>query len=188
MENTLSSQERVVELYKKHGVVVFVFDPEGNVLVTREKLEGQSTGKSPGDYSVVCETTEPGEFTSSTVIRGIEEELGVVEEKQADIFSINPENCYLGESIFIEGVLARVFVLHSNGSYRFTSSSEFSDEVEVVGWHTPDEIPDLKLRTGVKNVLKDISESGLTIGQKPTDGGLIPLTKENLLNVLSGFR
>lgn len=188
MENTLSSQERVAELYTKHGVVVFVFDPKGNILVMREKSEGESTGKYPGDYSVVCETTEPGEFASSTVIRGIKEELGVVEEQQADIFSINPENCYLGETVFIEGVLARVFVLHSNDSHVFTPSSEFSDEVEVVGWHTPDEISDLKLRTGVRNVLKDITECGITIGQRPTDGGSLPLTRENLLNVLSGFK
>jgi isopentenyldiphosphate isomerase len=188
MENIISSEEKIAELYRKHGVVVFIFDPDDNVLVTKEVTAQESTGKSVGDYGVLCETTEPGEFVATTVIRGIREELGVEEEQQETKFSISQENGYLGETIFIEGVLARVFLLHANESYNFSPSQEFSDEVEIAGGFSLNELSVLQLRSGVRNVLDDISRSGLQLHINAPDDALVPLTRENLLQVLSGFK
>ena len=187
MENIISSEERIAELYRKHGVVVFIFNPNGNVLVTQETMSRESTGKSVGDYGVLCETTEPGEFVATTVVRGVSEELGVEEIQQAAMFTFNPENCYLGETMFIEGVLARVFVLHANESYDFRPNQEFSDEIEIAGWFNLQELSDLQLRPGVKNVLEDMSNSGLQL-EAVTLEDPVPLTRDNLLQVLSGFK
>ena len=68
---------------------------------------------------MLCETSEDGEGWGETLVRGIKEELGVDYIYQPTLFSIGKKDGYLGETIFVEGVLAR------GDSYSFYWSNRF---------------------------------------------------------------
>lgn len=160
IEKTLSSELEVKQEFNKVGVVVFIYNREGKVLVLSENTGKTQTGKNAGDYSVLCETGENGEMWQHTVIRGLEEELGIPRDEQSILFEVG-NNCYLGETTFVKGVLARVVILHYTGSLDRFSPGMNLGEVSVVGWKNLNQLLGDPLRSGVRKVLEEGINQGL---------------------------
>lgn len=140
--------------YSKTGVVAFVFCEEGQMLVTRESTNNDSTGKVAGEHGTLCETTEQQEKPYETLQRGFFEELGVlISEFKNTICQIE----YRGLTDFIPGVGAHVYVVQIRQQDLTPVRSE---EVSIAGWYTIDGFNALKLRRGVRNVFSKAVEHG----------------------------
>lgn len=140
---------------KKFGVAVFVFDDSGRIFTIREKEANVSTGKKPGEYSVVCETREGGEDWEQNTRRGLQEELGIPEDCLSEIFDF--PSAVVWETGFVDGVWATVVKLHCKNTYLLKDSlakNNEPDNVEVTGWMTKEEFEKSALRAGVANILK----------------------------------
>lgn len=187
VERQLTSSQEVKEKYRKTGVVVFVLNQEGNTLVVRENSENQVTGKEKGSFGVVCETSREEEGWESTVIRGLREELGI-DSRQTTNVKIDPEHCFLGESLFVEGVLARVAIVHWAGNDDVLLSASGDGEVTVVGWEKPEDLLSRPLREGVRKILQECLDEGLLEKTKgPSRKDFLPLSTFNLKSTEENF-
>src|SRR3989304_6860324 len=154
MERKLTSQEKVAEIYRRHGVVIFIVNDCGEILTVQENEDKDTTGKRKGEIGVVCETSEKGKPWFDTVTRGLKEELGLNEVKQKSLLSLH-DNSYLGETIFIEGVLARVVVLKARRPDILLQHLRPEGEVDGLGFRKPADLLGDNLRQGVRNVLTE---------------------------------
>lgn len=146
---------------KKDGTVLFVTSG-GRVLIVKEKTDKVSTGKYQGQIGVVCETRDSSfESDEETLLRGIEQELGVKKQEISQYFQKNSQS-YRGSCIFIPGVIAHVYSLECKDPDGLVEKMKKSGdgEVEFFGWLALSELNNLqnknKLRPGVENVLKSI--------------------------------
>lgn len=165
IEKVLTPDSEVRQKYAKMGVVAFIKNPDGQVLLLQEKQTKRETGKNSGDVSVLCETSENGESWGETLVRGIKEELDVDYIHQSTLFGISNKFGYLGETIFVERVLARVAVVHFVGPVDYFAPGTDLGEVAVIGWESPNKLAEYNLRLGVRNVLNkclDVLEDGVT--------------------------
>jgi len=176
IERRLSKLDEIKERYIKHGVAVFVFNRDGEVLLVQENTPNPSTGKKSGDYSVLCETSEEGEDWSETVIRAFKEELGITPEESGKNLKIDPNFCFLGESLFVEGVLARVVAVYWTEDKNSLLKTVGDGEIKVVGWEDVDRLNLYNLRPGVKNVLDACLNANLLLDPHS-------ISKENLLSL-----
>lgn len=155
VERKLSQDVEIAEHYRKVGVVVFIFNNHGELLLLQERGKVHDTdGAKTGDFSVICETANPKEDWAANVVRGIQEELGQ-EVLATGRFAVDPQRCFVGESIFGPGVLARVAILHYIGEPDDLLSASGDGEVVVVGWQKPQELLKYPLRSGVRKILKE---------------------------------
>ncbi|KKU12208.1 MAG: hypothetical protein UX17_C0054G0010 [Parcubacteria group bacterium GW2011_GWC2_45_7] len=157
----LTPEDEVRRKYRKTGVVVFVFNEEDNVLLLRENTSNQATGKEAGKYGVLCETSRERERWEETVIRAFREELGMGEKNINETLRIAPKNCFLGEKLFVPGVLARTCAVNWAGRADRIFDFRGDGEVEIVGWEKLVNLMTYPLRTGVENVLKQCLEEGV---------------------------
>lgn len=158
IEKVLTPDSEIRQRYAKAGVVAFVKNSSGQILLLQEKQTKRETGKNSGDISVLCETSEDGESWGETLIRGIKEELGVNYILQPTLFGISKEDGYLGEIVFVKGVLARVAVVHFIGPTDLFVPETDLGEVEVVGWEIPAKLANYSLRVGVRNVWNECQD------------------------------
>lgn len=176
VERILSRDLEVAELYRKVGAVVFVFNNRGETLLLQERGKVHDTdGAKTGDFSVICETANPGEDWAANVVRGIREELGQ-EALATGRFAVDPKRCFVGESVFGPGVLARVAILHYTGEPNDLLSAEGDGEVLVVGWQKPEELLRYPLRSGVRKILAECINGGEFGEVDAADGRLVPLS------------
>ncbi len=164
IEKVLTSDSEVRQRYAKVGVVAFIKNPNGQVLLLQESQTKRETGKNSGDVSVLCETSENGESWRETLVRGIKEELDIDYVYQPTLFGISKKDGYLGETLFVEGVLARVAVVHFVGQTDLFVPGTDLGEVKVVGWEVPAKLVDHSLRVGVRNVLSKCLDSVIEKG------------------------
>lgn len=161
-EKNLSSDSEIKDKFSRVGVVVFIRSESGHILVLKENQEERTTQKKMGELSVVCETANPGENWAQTVVRGIEEELGIAPELQERLFMVPTGECFLGETLFVESVLARVVVVDFVGSPDLFVPGTNLGEMTVVGWEKPDVVlANYSLRQGVRKVLGECLDNGL---------------------------
>lgn len=189
VERRLSSPQEIKEKYFKVGVVIFVFNQKGEVLLVRENSTELSTGKKAGDLSVICETSKEKESWEETVIRGLEEELGIDFEGEENFFQIDPEDCFLGEGVFVKGILVRVVTIHWSGEDKVLLSAVGDGEVSVVGWEKPENLLSYPLRIGVRKVLQECLDEGL-INRNIEDfsrENFLPLSISNLKQIRKIF-
>lgn len=190
IERRISSFQEIMERYKKVGVVIFLVNSEGKILVVQEHSENPITGKETGTFGVVCETSREGEEWGETVIRGLAEELGIDPRVEKEVFKIDPRGCFLGESLLIEGILARVVVVHWRGNDRELLLAKGDGEVSIVGWERPESLISYPLRTrkGVKEVLQECLVEGLLRGLSPIpEEALRPLSVTTLKEITEDF-
>ncbi len=173
IEKVLTPDSEVRQRYAKVGVVAFVKNPDGQVLLLQEKQTKRETGKNSGDISVLCETSEDGESWGETLVRGIKEELNIDYIDQPILFGISKNDGYLGETLFVEGVLARVAVVHFIGPTDLFVPETDLGEVKVVGWEIPAKLANHSLRVGVRNVLSECLDSVI---EKSGSNDLWPLS------------
>lgn len=181
VERRLSSPEEIAEKYNKVGLVVFVINQDGEVLVVRENLSSENgVRKIKGEFGVPSETSEGDESWEETVLRGLEEEIGKVPLDK--FYVVNPKGSFLGESLFVEGVLARVVVLHWQGDKEEVFSKVEDGEVSVVGWQRAENLlRNPKLRQGVRRILQECLDNGAFDGVEGiAQNELLPLSLENL--------
>jgi len=134
--------------YLKNGVVVFVFNFKGEVLVVEENTHNGDTGKSLGQRGVICETARFGEDWFATVDRGLAEELGIDGQQPRS------GSLFLGQTAFLPGVLARVAALVWTGKEGALLTAKGDGEVTPIGWFNLEALYQMEnLRPGVKNVL-----------------------------------
>lgn len=173
IEKVLTPDSEVRQKYAKMGVVAFIKNSDGQVLLLQEKQTKRETWKNSGDISVLCETSEDGESWTETLVRGIKEELGVDYIYQPTLFGISKNDGYLGETMFVEGVLARVAVVHFVGPTDLFVPETDLGEVKVVGWEVPAKLANHSLRVGVRNVLSECLDSVI---EKSGSNDLWPLS------------
>jgi hypothetical protein len=164
--------------YQKIGVVVFIVNDEGEVLLLQENTSKMSTGKQSGEYGVLCETSDDGESWMETMLRGFREELGINDQKASELLKIDSDNTFLGEGLFLERVLARVCVVGWNGSKEGALRLSGDGEVKVNGWEKIDNLASFKLRRGVRNILDQCLEQNLLNLER--FNFLLPLSIANL--------
>jgi hypothetical protein len=182
IERRLTSDVELKDKYTKVGVVILIFDNEGKLLTIRENQNDDGAVKKAGDLGVVCETSEPGEAWQVTVLRGIKEELGLNEVDIAKSIKMDPDQNFLGECVFVDGVLARVVAFVGDNKNIVPESAESCKEVSLVGWKSMEELLEAdNLRLGVRNVLNSLidSKQNYLATEKPTKY-LVPLTLDNL--------
>ncbi len=180
VERRLSTDREARERYQKVGVVVFILNELGEVLVVRENSANLDTGKRVGEYGVICETSNGGETWEETVIRGLGQELGIEPDQVSTFFRVSPDESFLGESPFVDGVLARVVAIRWVGQADFTSFSG-DGEVSIVGWEKPGNLPFYRLRAGVRKILGECLEGRVLArtGSIPQEN-LLPLSVDSL--------
>lgn len=161
IERRLTSDGLTKLIYRKVGVVVFIANDEGEILLLQENTSKTSTGKYGGEYGVLCETSNDGEDWIRTMMRGLEEELGVNAQKANELLRIDPDNTFLGEGLFVEGVLARVCIVSWVGSKKEALKLSGDGEVKVVGWERTENLAPFNLRRGVRNILDQCLEQNL---------------------------
>jgi len=181
VERRLSPPEEIEEKYKKVGVVIFIFSKDGEILVVREEeSSGNGVRKIKGEFGVPSETSEEGESWEETVIRGLGEEI-----RKAPLdkfYAVDPEGSFLGESLFVEGVLARVVILHWRGNKNEGLSGIGDGEVTMRGWGKAEKLVEYPLlRQGVKKILRECLNNGAFNGIGDiAQNGLLPLSLPNL--------
>lgn len=181
--STITPDREARMLFRKVGVVIFVFNQQGKILLVKENRPNSDTNKQVGDYGVICETAEIDEDWAHTAVRGLQEELGLAEEDLSRSFRINTTNCFMGETLFLEGVLARVVGVHLVEE-DVVSEGQFGDgEVSVAGWVTSESLLNLPLRVGVRNVAQTVLSRGLLQEASRISGELLPLTVDNLQSI-----
>lgn len=139
----------------KVGVVVFVINQEGRVLVVQE------TGKEghQGEIGVLCETRKPGETILDNTRAALIEEMGVNINSQRAFLYIDGVS-YLGRFPFPEGkkrIHGDVVLIRFDGD-----GENFSprNEVTIYGWMKPEDLAaDFNLRPGVVPALEAVIES-----------------------------
>ncbi len=178
IEKKLTSEAIARLSYQKVGVVVFVVSNDGEVLLLREYTSKTSTAKHTGEYGVLCETSEDGECWAETMMRGFREELGINDQKANELLKIDSDRTFLGEGLFVEGVLARVCIVGWNGSKEEALKLSGDGEVDVVGWSKVRDLSALNLRKGVRNILNQCLEQDLLSIDR--FNFLIPLSIANL--------
>jgi len=161
IERQVTPTKEAGETYLKVGVVVFILNEKGEVLVVRENFSGEATKKNAGEFGVICETSREGETWQQTLMRGLQEELGLTSDKIENSFIFNPNYCFLGETVFVEGVLARVAVIGCNRDIFTGGQADSGGEISVIGWERPERLISYSLRIGVRNVLERCLEDGL---------------------------
>jgi len=161
VERKISSSQEIKEKYQKSGIVIFIMSQEGEILLVKENTANPTTGREIGNYGVICETSRENEDWEETVIRGIKEELGIDPEIENSYLKIDPKNCFLGESLFVDGVLARVVVAKWIGDKDDISFVKNDGEVSVVGWEKPENLLSYPLRNGVRKILGECLREGL---------------------------
>lgn len=154
IERRITPSGEIKERYLKVGVVAFILNEKGEVLVVRENFGGEITKKNAGEFGVLSETSQEGENWQQTLMRGLQEELGLTSDKIKDSFIFNPNYCFLGETVFVEGVLARVVVIGCRGDIFTKGQVGNVGEVSVIGWERPEQLLSYPLRIGVRNVLE----------------------------------
>ncbi len=185
IERKISSDIEIKEKYQKVGVVIFVLNKDGEILLLRENTQNTVTGKTPGEYGVVCETSQEAEDWKETVIRGFKEELGIDPEVD-DILKIDPKSSFLGETLFVEGVLARALVVYWTKEKDMIFSFVGDGEIEIVGWKHIEDFSSYNLRTGVRNVLQSCLKHNLLQDRLHfSEENLLPLSIQNLELTLS---
>lgn len=179
VERKLSETSELERHYKKIGAVVFIVNNQGEILLVQNNGVHDTDSGQIGDFGVPCETAKRGEDWASNVIRGIQEELG--EGVLADgHFAVNPDKCFLGESVFGPEVLARVVLLHYTGEPSRLIGASGDGEVVAVGWRKPQEFFQYPLRPGVRRILEEcINEGDFDQALPPTER-LVPLLLESL--------
>lgn len=178
IEKRLTPDTTAKSLYQKVGVVVFIINNEGQVLLLQEKISKASTAKRVGEYGVLCETSEDGESWAETTMRGFREELGIDDQRASELLKVDSQNTFLGEGLFIEGVLARVCVVNWNGDRENALKLSGDGEVVVVEWMKIQKLSALNLRQGVRNILNQCLEQDLLDMNR--FNFLIPLSVANL--------
>lgn len=154
MERGLTNDSELRERYRTLGVVLFIFNSDGQILTTIENQEYEETQIRPGQFSVVCESAEIGETIPQTVVRGLKEELGLSETEIEDNFFIDLHESFLGEIQFLEHACARVFAIYCNCDIDQLKEREKDNEIEILGWTNPEAlVQNGNLREGVRNVL-----------------------------------
>ncbi len=181
MERQLSNEVELREKYKTLGVVLFIFNNEGQVLTTIENLDYPETEIKPGQFSVICESAEVGETCQNTVIRGLQEELGLTVKEIEKIFKVNPESSYVGEVQFLESAYARVTAIFCFADINQLRGKSMDGEIEIFGWLYPEELLSRDLRTGVRNVLQVcLNQNVFAKIINPNENQLLPLNPNNL--------
>lgn len=184
IELCLTPDDVAAQYFTKHGVVLFIINTEGELLVTREKTNKPETQKVAGDISVVCETSEPDEAWPDTLLRGMREELGLTDDQIMANFVMDPDTCFAGEALFLDDVLARVVIVGFTGNLQELSTHNGDGEIEIVGWRPPTELDQSTLRTGVQRILNACLESWLfEDGGKSAESQSVPLSLANLAQV-----
>ncbi len=161
IEKKLTPNHEIKEKYKKVGVVAFVINNDGEVLVVQENSSKASTVKKAGECGVLCETSEGDESWMETLMRGFREELGIDGQNARELLEIDSEENFLGEGLFVEGVLARVCTVGWRGSKEEAMKLTGDGEVRVVGWSRIEDLSALNLRPGVRNILNQCLEQDL---------------------------
>lgn len=182
IERKVSTTSEARERYRKSGVVVFIFNPNQEVLLIEENTAKAETDKKKGTVGTICGTSENGENWEQTLIRELSEELGLNQEQIHDNFVIDQNNCYLGECLFVDDVLARVIsVFCLNPSVITNNISAGDGEVSLVGWEKIENLIHYPLRSGVKNVLSNCEESSaFSFIQTIDASSLVELSLDNL--------
>lgn len=176
VERFITPQAEVEGLYRKTGVVVFILNEHGQILLLQETGAHDTDGGQSGEFSTYCETTNPGENWPETIIRGLQEELGISPEQRSR-FMISPNSGVLGEYKFSADVLARVTILHWAGNPDEALSLTGDGEVAVVGWVNPEEALHYQLRPGVRKILLEcLEEKHLTRQTLVAPQDLVPLS------------
>lgn len=183
----LTPEDEVRRKYRKVGVVVFVFNEQENVLLLRENTSSIATGKEAGKYGVVCETSAEGERWEETTIRAFKEEVGMGEGDIDEILRVDPQNCFLGEKLFVPGVLARTCVVNWVGNAERVFEFQGDGEINIVGWERLGNLMTYPLRTGVENVLKQCLEDGV-FQQRGSPEELVPISIASLGMAIVGIK
>jgi hypothetical protein len=145
-------QERVESTV--FGAVVFILNPDGEVLTFRENETKVKTGKKAGDFSVLCETREKGEVAMINAVRGLHEELGIPYSRINELFDLRDARIW--ETAFMPGVWATVSVIRCSDPAKLKNAigtSGIPDGVDIIGWKTRKELEESSVRIGVKNIL-----------------------------------
>lgn len=166
MERIVTSPKDVERKYNFSGVVVFVFDLKGRILVTREKNPKETafkngTLKKTDQLGVITETREGTEKWQTVVIRGLREELGIIPKENKGLLEVT-DDTYIGETLFREGVLATVVRLHCPDTKRLLESIQPSEDLDVLGFFSIESlIKSDNIRYGVCKILNECLEAGI---------------------------
>lgn len=171
----LTPKDEARRKYRKTGVVVFVFNEEERVLLLRENTSNNETKKEAGKYGVLCETSLESERWEATVIRAFKEELGMRERDIDETLRVDPKSCFLGEKLFVPGVLARTCAVNWTGRADRVFEFYGDGEVAIVGWEKLEKLLSYPLRIGVENVLKQCLEEGV-FQQRCSPEELVPIS------------
>jgi hypothetical protein len=144
-------ERRVSQVF---GAAVFILDQNHRVLTFVEQEDKPKTGKKIGDYSVLCETSEPRENPTITMLRGMHEELGISVKTIKEVVDLHDVKVW--QTGFMPGVWATVYVVNCKDPEKLESmigSENLPDGVVMGGWKTQGELESLPIRIGVKNIL-----------------------------------
>lgn len=182
-ERKLTDDIEAREKFRKIGVVVFIRNLHGQILLTRENKTHDTDGGIVDQYSVLCETSEDGEDWAETLLRGLKEELGDGGENEN--FVIDPYHSLVGESLFAKDVLARVVVIYYIKDPNQIFSSKGDGETTPLGWfylHQFDSADVIKrLRPGVRGILNECIKKSVFTPDPFRD--FVSLSLDNLRNL-----
>lgn len=162
MERRVTLPKEVEKQYDHSGVVAFIFDSKGRILVTREREDKETafergTPKKPDQLGVITETREPDEIWQTTIIRSFKEELGL---DPKEVFGKGllqvTNNTYIGETLFREGVLATVTQWYCPDTEALLKNVKPNPDLDVLGFFQIDMFEKSgNIRHGVKRVLDE---------------------------------
>ncbi|HUC94398.1 MAG TPA: NUDIX domain-containing protein [Candidatus Saccharimonadales bacterium] len=188
MEKRTTPTEVVAELYNHSGVVVFIFDPIGRLLITREKHDketayGRGSLRKPDQLGLFTETREIGEHWVDTFFRGLYEEFGLDDDQIQSLLELDLSQSFIGETKFRESCLASVLQIKCKDPQLFLNTIKPNTEIDVIGWISPDFFlkASKNIRFGVKKVLGEIG--GPDFGK--FSDNLVTFTKFNLEKLYS---
>lgn len=189
MERVVTPPEKVALMYGYSGTVAFIFDEKGKVLVTLEKGDKEtdfkkSEPKKSDQLGVATETREPPESWVKTFLRQLSEEFKLDEATCTEIFRIDPQTSYLGETMFREGTLATVLQIQCIDTQKFFEKLEDNNETRVIGFLKIPHFLDAKnIRLGVRKTLEECQKMPQFGVFNKTN--LVPMTEEVLTNLES---
>jgi len=160
--STTITHPRHIELNAKcQGVAIIVVNRENEVLLAQQQYDDLPYGRVQGQWNIITETREEGEFVRGTVWRAIQEELGCT----PDDFSVlggtyketnNTYNKYLGYRYFYR-CIALVYTAHPGTDPNALFHSH-DGEIVQFAWVPFHQLNQYDIEYGARLVLDDYRE------------------------------
>lgn len=157
LHNNVTNPSSGEFINKGQGVALVIFNTEGEMLLLNQSDCDDTYGRTVGQWNILTETREEGEYVEDTMKRGILEELG----KELKEFWVLPDTYRETNGIYEEIMgypfIFRCLCLLYTGDPRISASEKFhskTGEIQSYQWVSWDSLHEQPMEIGAYLVVE----------------------------------